>query len=70
MGPDDLQKSVRLLLEQYPELRDVLEAKGIRCNECFIAERETLAGVASMHHLDLDELLRDWEQRRLHSTAG
>ncbi len=70
MVPADLQKPVRLLLEQYPELRDILESKGIRCNECFIAERETLAGVASMHHLDLEDLLHDWEQRRIHPASG
>ncbi|MBU2753327.1 DUF1858 domain-containing protein [Acidithiobacillus sp. CV18-2] len=64
MLPADLQQPVRVLLQRYPELRGLLEEKGIHCNECFVAERETLAGVAAMHHLDLELLLQDWERRR------
>jgi hypothetical protein len=64
MLPTDWQLPMRALLQRYPELRSLLEERGIRCNECFIADRETLAGVAAMHHIDLQSLLADWEARR------
>ncbi|MEY2341256.1 DUF1858 domain-containing protein [Acidithiobacillus sp. IBUN Pt1247-S3] len=69
MLPIDLQQPMRVLLQQYPELRSLLEERGIHCNECFIADRETLAGVAAMHHIDLQSLLADWETRRSNSPS-
>ena len=65
----DLQQPIQVLLQQYPELRGLLEERGIHCNECFIAERETLAGVAAMHHIDLQSLLEDWKARRRSSPS-
>ncbi|WP_348550274.1 DUF1858 domain-containing protein [Acidithiobacillus sp.] len=69
MLPTDLHQPIRVLLAQYPELRSLLEERGIHCSECFIAERETLLGMATMHHIDLQALLRDWDARRTAETS-
>jgi len=56
-----LHRPIGELLQDHPELRDLLARRGIHCDECFIAERETLAGMAAMHDLDLQQLLRELE---------
>ena len=58
-----LAQPMRVLLQAHPALVSLLEERGIHCGECFIAERETLGGVAAMHHVDLDELLAEWARR-------
>ena len=58
-----LRTPVRVLLSAHPSLMRLLEEHGVHCGECFIAERETLAPVAVMHHLNLDALLDEWAQR-------
>ncbi len=59
LEPAQLHRPIGELLQDYPELRQLLARRGIHCDECFIAERETLAGMAAMHDLDLQELLRE-----------
>ena len=58
-----LAQPMRELLQTHPVLVSLLEERGIHCGECFIADRETLGGVAIMHHVDLDELLAEWARR-------
>ncbi len=58
-----LAQPMRILLQAHPVLVSLLEERGIHCGECFIADRETLAGVAMMHHVDLDALLGEWARR-------
>lgn len=58
-----LAQPMRTLLQAHPVLVTLLEERGIHCGECFIADRETLAGVAMMHHVDLNELLCEWARR-------
>ncbi|MGC8466639.1 MAG: DUF1858 domain-containing protein [Acidithiobacillus sp.] len=59
LDPAQLHRPIGELLQDYPQLRDLLARRGIHCEECFIADRETLAGMAAMHDLDLQELLRE-----------
>lgn len=49
LEPAQLHRPIGELLQDYPELRQLLARRGIHCDECFIAERETLAGMAAMH---------------------
>ncbi|MGC9239321.1 MAG: DUF1858 domain-containing protein [Acidithiobacillus sp.] len=59
LDPAQLHRPIGELLQDYPQLRDLLARRGIHCEECFIADRETLAGMAAMHDLDLQELLHE-----------
>lgn len=58
-----LVQPMRVLLQEHPVLVTLLEERGIHCGECFIADRETLAGVARMHGVDMDEILNAWARR-------
>jgi hybrid cluster-associated redox disulfide protein len=58
-----LTQPMQVLLQAHPALVALLEERGIHCGECFVADRETLAGVAIMHHIDPDELLAEWARR-------
>lgn len=58
-----LTQPMHVLLQAHPVLVALLEERGIHCGECFVADRETLAGVAIMHHIDPDELLAEWARR-------
>ena len=64
-----LAQPMRMLLQAHPALVSLLEERGIHCGECFIADRETLAEVATMHRVDLDELLAEWARREALSRA-
>ena len=58
-----LAQPMRVLLQEHPVLVSLLEERGIHCGECFIADRETRAGVARMHAVDLNEILNEWAHR-------
>lgn len=48
---------VRDVLTAHPEATAVLERLGLGCGSCLAADMDTLRSVASMHDIDLGDLL-------------
>jgi hybrid cluster-associated redox disulfide protein len=47
------------LLEQYPDMGNVLTEIGMHCIGCPSARNETLEQAAEVHDMDADELIED-----------
>ncbi len=45
-------------LKAHPEAVGVFEGHDLACPACLAADMETIASVASMHDIDVEELLR------------
>ena len=48
---------IRDVLTAHPEAIGVLESLGLGCSHCIAADLETLASIATMHDISLDDLL-------------
>ena len=47
------------LLDEAPEMKEVLAEMGMHCSSCPSARRETLGQAAEVHDIDIDDLLED-----------
>ena len=55
----DENTTIGELLDTAPEMKDILSSMGMHCSGCPSARRETLGQAASVHDLDIDDLLED-----------
>jgi len=47
------------LLDEAPEMKEILSQMGMHCSGCPSARRETLRQAAEVHDMDIDDLLED-----------
>ena len=47
------------LLDEAPQMKEILASMGMHCSGCPSARRETLGQAAEVHDMDIDDLLED-----------
>lgn len=57
MATIDLRKNLAELMQENPNVGEVLGELGIDCANCLAAQVDTLPDVARMYQLDLNDLL-------------
>jgi hybrid cluster-associated redox disulfide protein len=58
----DRQTNIMLVVNEYPEAVDVLQAFGLHCTSCFASVFDTIGQGAQMHGMDdneIDEMIKE-----------
>lgn len=57
------EMSIAELVEEHPEIEDLLEEKGMFCASCVLAKFDKVGNGAVLHGMDPEKLLEDINNR-------
>ncbi len=57
--------TIREIVEEYPETIEVLTNQGMHCLGCAAQTEETLEMACMMHDLDVDNIVKKLNERRI-----